>query len=327
MATASRTGSTGPRPIPFPEYPNIVGLHDCIGEGPARSVWHRHPWAEINIMLEGRAVWSTEEGVFDVSAGDAFLILPGMRHHADYRAGEQHRTGTVGFLFEETSGTLLGAHGWRHDEGPPRARVLTWLFDALSIEPLHRLNWDGFSAWWRALYTEQDAPRGPYRALRVESAMLEVLSRFADPAFWQTKTEQIERRGVGSALRLISEKAAEGPVSVIELARVAGMSRSKFADLFHRTVGMPPHAYVTAMRLWMAQSALVGTQASVASIASLLGFSSPQYFSRAFRTATGLTPQEYRHRWGEPWFDDTDQSAHHRLARKRGRAKAPRASR
>jgi len=67
---------------------------------------------------------------------------------------------------------------------------------------------------------------------------------------------------------------------------------------------MPPHAYATALRVWMAQSALAGSRAPAAEIAERLGFASPQHFSRAFKAVTGLTPHQYRRRWAAGWVKE-----------------------
>jgi len=288
--------------VPFPEYPSVAVVSEGSGEGPRESRWHSHTEVEINVMLEGHGLWRTREGVFEVSVGDGFLIRPGAEHFAKWPAGVRFRTGTVDFGIGVQGKSLLGLYGSGSEPGPPRAMVASWLVDAVLRKPFHRLRWDGFPDWWRRLFGEKDAAGGPYRALRVESALIEAVARFVDPAFGEEMDEeQSERRGIDRALRHISEKLiAEGPVSVAELARVAGMSRSKFAELFRHYIGVPPHAYATALRIWMAQSALAASRATAATIAERLGFSSAQHFSRAFKTATGLTPHEYRRRWAAP---------------------------
>jgi AraC-like DNA-binding protein len=304
MARRARRELIDARHIPFPEYPNMIGIFEGLAEGPTESDRHSHPWAEINVMLEGRGTWYTDDGPYEVVVGDGSLMMPGTPHHAKWPAGVRFRAGSVSFQLGLESKPLLGFEERGPRAGSPRDELAAWLFDSLLRKPYHRLHWKGFPEWWQRLYDEQEAARGPYRALRVESAMLEVLARFADPTVGQADWEQAERRGIERALRHISKKMTEGSVTVAELARIAGMSRSKFAELFHRTLGTPPHAYATALRIWMAQSGLAGSRASAASIASALGFSSPQHFSRAFKSATGLTPQEYRRRFGAPWVKE-----------------------
>ena len=297
------------RHVPFPEYPNVIGVFEGMADGPRRSDRHSHPWAEINILIEGRSTWYVNDIEHEVNVAEGFLVMPGTPHNAKWPAGMAFRTGSVSFQVGLSSRLPLqikGAQRSPHGEvaGSPREELGAWLFDALSRKPYHRLKWKGFPDWWQRIYDEQEAARGPYRALRVESAMLELLARFADPTIGAPEWEQVDRRGIERALRHISMRMTDGPVSVGELARVAGMSRSKFAETFHRSLGMPPHAYATALRIWMAQSGLAGSRTSAAAIASSLGFSSPQHFSRAFKSATGLTPQDYRRRYAAPWIRD-----------------------
>ena len=44
----------------------------------------------------------------------------------------------------------------------------------------------------------------------------------------------------------------------------------------------------------MAKELLWKTDRSISEIAYELGYQYPQYFSRAFKTATGMTPNQYR---------------------------------
>jgi len=301
MNNDARRDLVDARYIPFPEYPNIVALFESVAEGPTANDRHSHSRAEINVLLEGHGVCCTDEAKYEVEVGDAMLILPGTPHYTKWPAGARFRAGSVDFYMGLSGQSLASAEAPPGQPATPLETSSGWLFEALSHSPCHRLKWEGFPDWWQRLCAEQHAAPGPYRALRVESALHEVLARFADPAFQQVDWQQAERRGIERALRHISRRISEGPVTVSELARVAGMSRSKFADVFRRMVGSPPHAYTTELRMWMAQSALSGSRATAASIANSLGFSSPQHFSRAFKATTGLTPNEYRKRRGAPW--------------------------
>jgi len=302
MARSKDGGTLSGTHVPFPEYPNVIAIFEGDGIGPGGTKKHSHPWAEINIMIEGKSTWITEEGALDVRPGDGFLLMPQTPHHSKWVPGVAFKAGTVCFQAGLENEALFNMLNSGEQTGPPRAGVSVWLWEALAREPVHRLNWKGLPEWWRRIYDETDAASGPYRALRVESDILEMLSRFADPSIGKPHWEQGDRRGIERALRHISETMDQGSVSVAELARIAGMSRSKFAELFHRTLGMPPHAYATALRMWMAQSSLVGNRVPAAVIADDLGFSSPQHFSRAFKRVTGMTPKEYRRRWAAPWL-------------------------
>ena len=52
--------------------------------------------------------------------------------------------------------------------------------------------------------------------------------------------------------------------------------------------------HIQAKSMGIAKEMLWQTKTSVSEIAYALGYQYPQYFSRAFKTATGMTPNEYR---------------------------------
>lgn len=84
------------------------------------------------------------------------------------------------------------------------------------------------------------------------------------------------------------------PWSLPELARVARMSRSGFAGRFRRLVGVPPAAYVTAVRMERAEEALRHTDATLGDIATAVGYSNPYAFATAFRRHHGVAPGRWR---------------------------------
>lgn len=83
-------------------------------------------------------------------------------------------------------------------------------------------------------------------------------------------------------------------ISVKDLAARAHLSPSRFAAVFKEQFGVPPHAYVTRLRIDHACSLLATSDASQAEIASLCGFADVPHFSKTFRRATGLAPGVYR---------------------------------
>jgi len=83
-------------------------------------------------------------------------------------------------------------------------------------------------------------------------------------------------------------------LSIGELAKVASLSPFYFQRLFTRLVGMPVGEYVRLRRLARSCEALADTQMHILDIALQFGFSDHANYTRAFRDAYGLTPQEYR---------------------------------
>jgi AraC-like DNA-binding protein len=84
------------------------------------------------------------------------------------------------------------------------------------------------------------------------------------------------------------------PWTVATLARTAGLSRAAFAARFLRTVGRPPMDYLTQCRMRKAMTLLTVEHATVAKVASRVGYGSEAARSAAFLRHTGTTPGAYR---------------------------------
>lgn len=81
-----------------------------------------------------------------------------------------------------------------------------------------------------------------------------------------------------------------------EMARIAGSSRSAFAEHFTALMGMPPARYLAAMRMLQARLALEAGQLSTLQVAEEAGYKSEAAFSSAFKRHFGRTPGAYRRR-------------------------------
>ena len=134
----------------------------------------------------------------------------------------------------------------------------------------------------------------------VETSSLLLAARLAHS---HSETELI-RSPIGSGHRLdggrlrrvlayIEEHLAED-ITVTDLANVACLSVFHFTRAFAATMGVPPHRYVSRRRLESAKTMIATGGASLSEIAFNCQFSSQSSFTRAFRRATGMTPNEYR---------------------------------
>jgi transcriptional regulator GlxA family with amidase domain len=81
-------------------------------------------------------------------------------------------------------------------------------------------------------------------------------------------------------------------VPLRELAAVAGLSKCHLVHLFHREVGLPPHAYQIQLRLVRART-LAATGMPLAEVAARTGFADQSHLTRHFKRVTGLPPGQY----------------------------------
>ncbi len=79
-----------------------------------------------------------------------------------------------------------------------------------------------------------------------------------------------------------------------ELARIAALSPFYFQRLFTRLVRRPVSDYIKMRRLAWACEALMDRSKRILDIAVECGFSSHEHFTKSFKAAFGITPEEYR---------------------------------
>jgi AraC-like DNA-binding protein len=84
------------------------------------------------------------------------------------------------------------------------------------------------------------------------------------------------------------------PLTVADLARVAGLSRAHFSREFRRVFGETPHHYLLTRRLERAASLLRNTDRSVTEICFTVGLSSVGSFTSSFGRVYGTAPLAYR---------------------------------
>lgn len=89
------------------------------------------------------------------------------------------------------------------------------------------------------------------------------------------------------------EAHAERPVALAELARVADLNVFYFCRTFGATVGMPPHAYQTQVRVARAKALLIAGHLPLAQVATAVGFASQSHLTRHFARLVGVTPGQY----------------------------------
>lgn len=94
-------------------------------------------------------------------------------------------------------------------------------------------------------------------------------------------------------LDYIANNLAEN-LSLSQLATVAGMSPHYFSELFKRSVGRAPHAYILLERIKRAKQQLRDPKRSVIEAGLSAGFQNPSHFARTFRKPVGTTPSRFR---------------------------------
>ena len=82
------------------------------------------------------------------------------------------------------------------------------------------------------------------------------------------------------------------------MIRISGLSDRTFNRRFAAATGMSPMDYVHTLRLEEAKQMLETTDDPVEAIANQVGYEDTSYFGRLFHRKVGITPAQYRRRFG-----------------------------
>ena len=132
-------------------------------------------------------------------------------------------------------------------------------------------------------------------ALAAEAAMLDALSTLL-VRYAQTQPARSRLAADDARVTLMQDRLTGDlvePVTLAEVAQVAGLSPFHAARLFTQTTGLPPHAWRNQVRL---QRALAPLRAgvSVAEVAAASGFTDQSHFTRHFRRMFGVPPGRWQ---------------------------------
>lgn len=98
---------------------------------------------------------------------------------------------------------------------------------------------------------------------------------------------------IRKALQYIHEHALENP-RIDDIARMVGLSRSRFFEQFRRCVGASPQHYIDHFRMKLATRWLSTTDRPLVELADELGFCAHSNFTRFFIQHIAVSPSEFR---------------------------------
>lgn len=85
-----------------------------------------------------------------------------------------------------------------------------------------------------------------------------------------------------------------GPITIEEMAAVAGISPAHFSRLFKEVLGDSPYQFLMSYRVEQAKRMLEDRARPTIDVALACGFADQPHFTRIFKRLAGRTPREYR---------------------------------
>ena len=245
---------------------------------------HTHDFLELAVLVAGRVTYTNDSGRYPLEAGAVMAVRPGDWHgYAD-----QHDAVIANlYLGEELLHTELR---WLLDVGD-LGRFL--LRGGLAGQ---RLDSSARTAVRTRITELADVHAEPARA----SAVLAVgLCCAALAELGRLRLDDDRRPALSAPVRqlllLVSRRPAH-PWTMPELAGEVGLSVSHLHREFRSQLGVTPMAWLARTRAEIAASLLLQTDRPVGWVGAQVGWSDPNYFSRCFRRAYGVSPSTYRQR-------------------------------
>lgn len=257
---------------------------------------HRHLFLELIFVVQGEGRFQEGTKRFPLKAGDLLLLNHFCRHRID-EAG----SGFVYFDLRFDPGVLdrsLAEH--------PSTELLRSfnLLKPFFLGPAGRTP--------LIHVTSETMRRLMARCLQIVDRFIENPAARSEPqADLKSLLETIasvaevseEGGALPQALAWLSEHFTEA-VSLVDLARRLGLSRTTLSAAWNRQVGVSLPRFVARLRIERAKELLRLTDFPIHRIAAECGFRSDSYFINAFRKLAGVSPGDYRQRLRSSGVDE-----------------------
>ncbi len=228
----------------------------------------------IHYVISGHGSYRVGSSVYELSAGDAFLVYPNTE--VIYRADE----------------TDPWEYAWVGFNGSDAAMILR-ATDFTPQTPCIFQVPSGYEIRHQFLHI-YDARGNEFRhAVEMTGRLCTALALFIKNAK-REKSGHTANTYVQKGIEYISANYSY-PITVEGIASYVGLSRSQLFRSFEAVLKQSPKEYLTWFRIKQACDLLEHSDLSITAIANSVGFDNSLYFSRSFRRLKGMPPSEYRH--------------------------------
>ncbi len=246
---------------------------------------------------------------------DTLLIAGGIGYEAAIRdrqlidwiarqATRVQRLGSIcnGALLLAAAGLLDGRNvttHWAYCErlaaSAPRARVEP---DAIYVQSGKLYTSAGVTSGMDMALALVERDWGKAVALAVAQELVLFLKRPGGQSQFSRHLQAQQRDDLFGELELWILEHLDADLSVEALARRVSMSPRHFARLFAQRVGTSPAAYVRRVRVEAARRRIEEGAGRLKQVARHCGFADEQTLRRSFQQLVGITPADYRERFG-----------------------------
>lgn len=258
---------------------------------------HHHTECEISAILEGSCEWQIRRRTVTAAAGD-IMIFGSDEEHYITSVGEQSRLKMLNLQFEPR---FIWSPGNDLFDSRYLGIFLNHGEDFSNRQPGDSLLARQVSELMRQIRRELLEAEAEYELI-VKAELLLLLGHlgrhFTDLLDGPAVRSGAYLQQLENALNYIDENLT-GELTLEEIARAAGMSRSHFSAVFKAMNGISAWEYITSKRIELAVNLLRQGRLSITQIALECGFNTVANFNRSFKKVTHSTPSRFRKNLGQ----------------------------
>lgn len=225
----------------------------------------------IHFVMKGKGIYKTDSGVFDVNAGEAFLIRP--EEVTYYRADMEEPW----------------SYSWLSFDGEEAEALLGRYYPDSSYPVCVMGETEAASQWFEGLFSAfGDVAENREHVLGYFYLIMGCLARTG-----QGGTPADEEGYYKRAVSFIRHNYGY-QIQISQVADYVGIDRTYLYKIFMRQAGESPKQYLNRYRLAEAKEMLRSTRYRITEIAYSCGYHDSSSFCRYFQKEMKMTPAEYR---------------------------------
>jgi AraC-like DNA-binding protein/mannose-6-phosphate isomerase-like protein (cupin superfamily) len=257
--------------------PNILKLRN-VGSAKYGGDWHStphvHNYTELFYIVGGQGQFCIDDELFSVSADQLVIVNPNIAHtEVSY---DDHPLEYIVIGIEGLELSVDGNNGGRFC-------IFSFPKDNTALTCMQHI-------------LQEMQTREPHHQTLCQAYMeILVVQLLRDASFSgaSVSADPVNSRQCTMIRRYIDNHYKE-PLTLDLLAEKANVNKYYLSHIYKEAYGISPISYMIACRVKEGKRLLADTDLSLSQISSILGFSSPSYFSQSFHKAEGSSPVEYR---------------------------------
>ncbi len=256
------------------QYPDLKGVEllraDYLKQSFSR---HYHEGYAIGVIEKGLLQFNYRHQHYSAGRGEINLAVPGESHDGYSVDGWSYR---MFYIRSELLGELTAEVSRKQvmpffSEGVLRDRDI-----ATQLYSLHLLLEEGGIGLLEA-------------ETRLMAVLVALIDKYSDYSLnlWARR----EKEAVKQVKDYLEANFSQN-VSLKELAQVVNVSPYHLTRVFSEEVGLPPHTYLTQVRVNRAK-VLLSEMVPLVEVANVTGFADQSHLNRSFKRVVGVTPGQY----------------------------------